>query len=322
MHAQNRAGRTKPSTFLNKKHVRQRFQVGVTLVELMVGIAIGLLIVAVALGALMISRTVSGTVSDVTGIQQQAAYAMRIIGQQIRQAGSLYLNPQPNPTEANASAAIIASSVVVFETTAGDISKGAQDSLLGSSPPLDYINPATSTLQGSNEPNKLAIGYRRYKEAVFGSDTPQTLLRNCLGGPSDEAKHDTQVKTLSVFQLNATNELLCAGNGEAPQPILRNVAQFQTRYLLQDNSKPGATEMQYVSATDVGDTNWGKVQAVEICLVLYGDEAIDLPANSTYKGCDGSDVTIPTTGTEARRIHMTFRNVYQLRSQGLLGTVL
>ncbi|MBS0291029.1 MAG: prepilin-type N-terminal cleavage/methylation domain-containing protein, partial [Proteobacteria bacterium] len=76
---------------------RSRFntagQRGVSLIELMVGVAIGLLVVAVAMGALMVSRGISGTVSDASSIQQQAAYAMRVVGLQMRQAGSLYLNP-------------------------------------------------------------------------------------------------------------------------------------------------------------------------------------------------------------------------------------
>ena len=319
----SRAATTIPA---RQKYRNQRSQRGVTLMELMVGIAIGLLIVAVALGALMISRSVSGTVSDASGIQQQAAYAMRVIGQQLRQAGSLYLNPQPNPAEAGVDAAdtkaIVAASVVVFEATAGDDSKSASDDLLSTSVPLDYINPATSTLLGSGSPDKLAVGYRRYKEAVYGSSTEQTLLRNCLGSPSDDAKNDAQVKILNVFELNDKNELQCTGNGTV-QPLVRNIASFQVRYLLQDNSVPGATKIQYVTADGVGAaTNWGKVQAVEVCLVLYGDEAIDLPAGSTYTGCDGSAVSIPTTGAEARRMHIAFRNVFQLRSQGLLGTVL
>jgi type IV pilus assembly protein PilW len=73
-------------------------QRGVTLIELLVGIAIGLLVVAVAMGALMVSRGVSGTVSDASSIQQQAAFAMRTIGLQLRQAGSLRLNLDPGTT--------------------------------------------------------------------------------------------------------------------------------------------------------------------------------------------------------------------------------
>ena len=72
-------------------------QRGATLLELMVGITIGLLTVAVALGALMVSRGVSGTVSEASQLQQQASYAFRVIGQQLRQAGSRQLDPETAP---------------------------------------------------------------------------------------------------------------------------------------------------------------------------------------------------------------------------------
>ena len=92
----------------NKKILRRRgvisaqFQQGVTLLEMLVGLIIGLLVVAVAMGALMVSRSVTGTVSDASGIQQQGSHILRVVGSQLRQAGSLYLNP--NPTAASSSA--------------------------------------------------------------------------------------------------------------------------------------------------------------------------------------------------------------------------
>ena len=81
----------------------------------MVGIAIGLLVVAVAMGALMASRGISGTVSEATSMQQQAAYAFRVIGQQIRQAGSLELNLNPSIALVPASGANPAMSPVAFD---------------------------------------------------------------------------------------------------------------------------------------------------------------------------------------------------------------
>ena len=60
------------------------------------------------------------------------------------------------------------------------------------------------------------------------------------------------------------------------------------------------------------------MQGVEVCLVLYGSEAVDMPSGSTYTDCDGSARDMSTlTGVRARRMHMVFRNVFQLRSQGL-----
>ena len=49
-----------------------------------------------------------------------------------------------------------------------------------------------------------------------------------------------------------------------------------------------------------------------------------MPAGSSYTDCDGTtqiDMTT-LTGARARRMHLTFRNVFQLRSQGLIGSVL
>lgn len=68
---------------------RQRRERGMTLLELLVGIAIGLLVIAAAIGTLAVSRGAAGTVSDVSQLQQQAAFALRVIGLQLRQAGAL-----------------------------------------------------------------------------------------------------------------------------------------------------------------------------------------------------------------------------------------
>lgn len=274
----------------------------------MVGIAIGLLVVAVAMGALMVSRGISGTVSDASGIQQQAGYAMRLFGQQLRQAGSMRLNLNPG-------AAITESpylAPVAFETKA----EAASNPLYSYSADIP-----TQAITGTASPVTLTIGFRRYTEPVFTSATEQSLARNCLGGPDDATSTDQRIE--SVFDFDAGNNVLrCSGNGAPAQPILQNVANFQVRYLLQDTtSTPGIPKISSVTAAGVA--NWAQVQAVEVCLVLYGSEAIDLPAGSNYVNCDGTAVDMSTlTGVRARRMHMAFRSVFQLRSQGLIGSVL
>lgn len=295
---------------LNKAPHAQR---GVTLIELMVGIAIGLLVVAVAMGALMVSRGVTGTVSDASGIQQQGAYAMRLFGQQLRQAGSLRLNRNPGTVVA----AELYLAPVAFETKAT------------SATPL-YSFDATKPEQiisGTAAPVTLVVGYRRYTEPTFISATDVSPSRNCLGGPADSSNHE---RLESTFWVSSKNELRCAGNPNPAlaspptdtdgQPVLQNVANFQVRYLVQNNTAGNPTLSQ-VDASGV--TNWAQVQAVEVCLVLYGAEAMDLPAGSNYTDCDGTAVDMSTlTGARARRMHVPFRNVFQLRSQGLIGTVL
>jgi type IV pilus assembly protein PilW len=280
---------------------RLKRQRGITLIELMVGLSIGLLVVAVAMGALIVSRGVSGSVSDASGIQQQAAYAMRVIGLQLRQGGSLYLNLNPY----NAVTENVLTAPVAFETTAAASGTG------------NSFDPVANTLLGASSPVTLTVGYRRYKEPVYTDATDQSLARNCLGGP---ANNSTDQRVESVFQLSG-NALTCSGNGAAAQPIVQNVAEFQVRYLWQDNTTPGDSKIQYVAAGAVD--NWSKVQAVEVCLVLYGVEPMDLPTGSTYTDCSGTAVDMTAlTGPRARRMHIAFRNVFQLRSQGLIGTVL
>lgn len=279
-------------------------QQGVTLVELLVGIAIGLLVVAVATGALMVSRGVSGTVSDASGIQQQAAYAMRVIGMQMRQAGSLYLNPNPTGIAAAASEPTYMQAVA-FETQA-----------TGAGLPF---NPATDTISAASD--TLTAGFRRYKDQVHGSVDEQSLIRNCLGGP-DNASPDMIVQSAFQF-VAASNELRCNGNGAGAQPIVQNVAEFQLRYLVQDNTVPGKATIKYTNTAPTTTLEWSQVQAVEVCMVLFGNESIDMPAGSNYKTCaDANQDMTALTGARAKRMHMRFRNVFQIRSQGLVGSAI
>ena len=278
---------------------RPRSQRGVTLIELMVGMVIGLLVVAAAMGTMMVSRGISGTVSDASNIQQQAAYAMRTIGLQLRQAGSLRLDL--NPT--GAADENIASAAVGFERQSGD------------------FDPAKNIVSGIDAPTgtefKLTTGYRNYKEALHGKTADESQVRDCLG----QEPSDTLIENNFVLK-TATNELHCGGFQTTAQPVVEKVANFQVRYLVQENPA-GDPQIKYATASAVGG-KWGQVQAVEVCLVLYGNEPIDLPAGSTYTDCDGTTKVDMTklTGERARRMHLTFRNVFQLRSQGLIGTVL
>lgn len=296
------------SAFKHRTKTCQRQQ-GVTLIELLVGLAIGLLVVAVATGSLMVSRSISGTVSDASAIQQQAAYAMRVMGQQMRQAGSLYLNPAP----VVGSVGTDPLTAVAFETdaTSGVGLSFSQD----------------STIKGDDAAKSLTTTYRRYKDAVYAAATPQSLVRNCLGGPDDDgATPNTDEAIENIFQLNGT-QLECGGNGAAAQAIIQNVGQFRATYLEQTLGAKGSL-IKPVAAGSV--TNWRAVQGVEVCLVLYGSEPIDMPANTTYTDCDGTtqvdmsnaaskDMNNQAIGAQrAKRMHMVFRNTFQLRSQGLI----
>jgi type IV pilus assembly protein PilW len=301
-----------------------RAQRGVTLIELLMGMTLGLLVVAVAVVALMVSRGVSGTVSDASNIQQQAAHALRVIGGQLRQAGSLYLAVLPPDTTASTNPI----AQVGFEIKAED-----PEGIFN----FDLEQPETLLFGkdgGESDPDTLIVGFRRYREPVFAappgaSATSATLARNCLGTPSDDKTDNDYQRIQSEFKVAVDKagvpQLQCVGNGAtptvAPQPIIENVANFQVRYLVQDVAVPDAPKLQYVNAGSV--TNWAAVQGVEVCLVLYGDERTDMPAGSTYTDCDGKPKDMTAAAVpQARRnhMHLVFRNVFQLRSMGVAAS--
>ena len=283
-------------------------QSGVTLIELMVGLAIGLLVVAVAMGALMVSRGISGTVSDASGIQQQGAYILRVVSQQLRQTGSLYLNPDP---AGGTSTDVL--SPVAFEIKADAVGSGNS-----------FVQEESLSGAGTS----VTTAFRRYQDNVFLADNATSttigtdfLARNCVGAPGNSST-DQRVESIFAFD-STTNELQCGGNGTAAQPIAQNVAQFQVTYMVQTTDAAGNTTVQYVKGSDMPaaatDPKWRRVQGVQVCLVLYGSEPVDMPAGSSYTDCAGTSVNMTTlTGERKNRMHLLFRNTYQLRSQGLL----
>ena len=263
----------------DKEQKQLKFQAGLTLIELMIGLAVGLLVVAVATVSLLGSRSVTGAVSDISGIQQQAAYVMRTFGTQLRQAGSLYLD------------------LGLDADGEGEITSATAFQLRGS----------TDTAIAENN-GSVTIRFTGYEEPTFANAGP--ISRNCLGAPgSIPAGTTTSIE--SIFTLNGT-DLRCND-----QPIAQNVAAFQVRYLLQGTDQDDPT-MLYTNSAGVAD--WNRVQGVEVCLVLFGTERIDLPEGASYTGCDGSTAVNITTLAAPRtnRMHYVFRNVFQLRSQGLI----
>ena len=268
-----------PARDKEQKHLK--FQAGLTLIELMIGLAVGLLVVAVATVSLLGSRSVTGAVSDISGIQQQAAYVMRTFGTQLRQAGSLYLD------------------LGLDADGEGEITSATAFQLRGS----------TDTAIAENN-GSVTIRFTGYEEPTFANAGP--ISRNCLGAPgSIPAGTTTSIE--SIFTLNGT-DLRCND-----QPIAQNVAAFQVRYLLQGTDQDDPT-MLYTAVSKLVKENWNQVQGVEVCLVLFGTERIDLPEGASYTGCDGSTAVNITTLAAPRtnRMHYVFRNVFQLRSQGLI----
>ena len=275
-----------------------RRQKGVTLIELMVGILLGLMVVAVATVALMSSRGVSGTISDASTMQQQASYAFSVIGRQIRQAGSVELNLNPNLSFSSSTDTFAALQPVAFDAPDPD----------GLRPPFDR---KLNTLSGTSAP-AFTVGYQNYMEKIKpqSSLVTESQLRDCLGQNPGKLNPATTPVLSSQFALNTNNELVCTGaGGGGTQAIIDNVTDLQIRYAVQSS---GTTSIQYV--TDPADIDeWNNVYAIEVCLELSSKEAVAGLDGATYKNCSGDDTSYDS------RLKMVFRSTYQLRSQGQAG---
>lgn len=264
-------------------------QAGVTLIELLVGLAIGLMTVAVALGALLVSRGVSGTVSEASQLQQQGTYALRVIGQQLRQAGSTRLNLG---IAVPAGQAFAATDAVAFERS---------------------FDRSTGML-GANTSHPLRVGYQNYTERTTAdAKNDQSLLRDCLG------RQPSATVIQSDFRLvresgAVSGELRCVGadGGTNEQTLIGNVADFQIRYLVQGMGADGAATVRRTDAAGVG-SDWGSVVGVHVCLELAGDERIDT-AGATYRPCGWVSGQAETAMGD--RMRLVFRNMFQLRTQG------
>ena len=260
-------------------------QRGATLLELLVGITIGLLTVAVAVGALVVSRGISGTVSEASQLQQQASFAFRVIGQQLRQAGSRQLDPV-TPPDVHAKFYAPNNVPVVFS---------------GIMPISGKDTPGATEFA-------LEVNYQNIKELTVLQPTDgEYQIRNCLQEKAEAASVPLPMVS-NKFKRNTTDgTLVCAGTGAA-QPIIQNVKDFTIQYLTQatDGTPSAAPTYQYVSATTAG-SGWLKVYAVQVCLELEGTERIDT-AGAKYIKCDGSEVD------RGNKLRMVFRNTYHIRN--------
>jgi type IV pilus assembly protein PilW len=240
----------------------------VSLIELLVGLTLGLMVVAAAIGTLIVSRTASGVVGDLSQLQQQGSYALRVIGIQMRQAGSVA--PVKDPI----------SLLYSFDDTF--IGFGGSSSVVTG---LDGTGISADTVSVSNQP--------------LDGD-PDTRPRDCLGEKASGARID------STFWVDGDAHELKCKSGAKNQALIGNVADFQVWYRV----LAAASTTRRMTAKQVDAAGlWSSVKSIEICLDLQGDEA-GQPEVGSYANCQGADA--PRGG----RLHLVFRNVFDLRTQG------
>ena len=256
---------------------------GATLIELLVGLTIGLLTISVGLGAIMVSRGVTTTVSDTTTLQQQASYAFRVIGQQLRQAGGRPLNAAADPRAA-----------ATFVQPPGV-------SLSSSQPIAGLDTPTASQFI-------ISLRYVNASESIYPSPPSSTpiegyLTRDCLGSNSGIASVPIVINEL---RKNGT-DLECSNSTGNVQPIISNLVDLRIRYLQQKlNLADKQPQFRYASAANLAP-KWHEVYGIEVCLELEGEQIIDT-VGASYTKCDG------TTATRGNKLRMVFKNIFHIRN--------
>jgi len=248
-------------------------QRGVSLIELLVGMTIGLLVITAALGTLLLFRGASTSVSDISQLQQQGSYALRVIGVQFRQAGSVELIQTLNLYSF--------SNVFVGFNGGPTVVAGA-----------DGIDGGPDQVSVSNQPSTVLA----------------TQRRDCLG-----TEVTTGTRMDSTFYVQ-DGQLYCKGMAKQAQPIIGNVADFQVTYRIKTDA---GTQAMTAAAVDEAKV-WASVSAIEVCLDLQGNERGNPQVGATYQTCQLQSDGTPKRVSRSGRIHFVYRNVFDLRTQGVI----
>ena len=165
-------------------------QAGMTLVELLVALTIGLFIIGAALMVFQSTSGIGQQISELTQIRQEGAHAFRVIGRQVREAGSV----EPDYIETNNS--------YRFETP----------TWVNGTPVSNWSPPVGTDF--------LSISQQLQSSAAY-----KALVRNCLGGEVTSTRRRSDFYLADGNLMCATGTA-----ASSRQPIISNVNAFKVRY--------------------------------------------------------------------------------------------
>jgi type IV pilus assembly protein PilW len=172
------------------------------------------------------------------------------------------------------------------------------------SPPASLYAPpsATSFVKADGTPDVAITG----SDGSAGSPDAITVsydtASDCLNAAAPGGR------AVNVFSINASNQLICLGNGSAAsQVMLDDVEDMQILY--GEDTDNDQTPNRYVPAGTAGLV-MGNVYAVHVCVLVRSDEDNLADKKQTYIDCKGASVTATD-----RRIRRTFSATYNLRNR-------
>jgi type IV pilus assembly protein PilW len=285
-----------------RQTISARFsQRGLSLIEFMVSLVIGLMTVAVAVSALTVTNQISGTVNHVAKMQRDASHAFQIIGLHLRRAGAARLSLAVGKNDAVDAIDPLDKVALYVDgySAANPPVIGTDNHTLTVRYPIydqKRLNPGTGTSVPENVTQVLPVVLDCQGNVVTNSTT---------GLPVPNAMAVNQYKLLG-------DKLVCMGTNSPDEvEIISNVSDFKVKYYVQEGAITLTPTIKVAdSATKVGGS-WDKVSAIEVCLDLMSEGPVKTE-EATYVDCENNDVKLND------RMHMVFRNMFQVRSQGLM----
>ncbi len=313
-------------------HQSQR-QSGRTLLELMISLVIGLIII----GALLIIYLSTGSAgrqsTSVSRMNEDAAISLSFLTSNLRMAGFSQPRVNASPAAATVDGKRLTSADRNF---VGAGIRGCDNGFANVSDAATLADLTCATVAGSSafairfegQTNGLLPELRN--TLLVGTNATDCLAQgvaantaSSLTGSSNFALVESRY-FVRVSPSSGTNELFCAGNGNAfkpPQPLVQFVDELRVRYGVAASA--GDREVStYLTAAGVDalggtvDDNWARVISVDVCIVMRS-EGRDEAGSGNYLNCD--NVSTASAGGFLRR---SYRTLVTLRNQSTFARTL
>lgn len=324
-----------PRTTLRKS------QQGFSLIELLIALAINLVIVSAAAYLYLGTSDAKRALDQQQTLNENGQYALDIIGKDITNAGFYPAVRNSNPSINSTTAAIKGS----FKNPVPTVT-AYKSGIFGCSGQKFDLNTKACVSHASSSVTADAVVINYFTNDTMGTDIGQQFdcARNGVSGASSNTGRASvtagQVPIVPLFISNSytlitttfsienqiinTQSLTCGGNGNTTyQPSIAGIESLQFRYgvfIDSDTLQPSrfylASEMAALSNVAVNGVDkdaWGRVVAVEVCLVaralLQTKTTSSTGTVTPYTNCSGTAVT-PTD----RSIRRVYRKVFALRN--------
>ncbi len=304
----------KPSQ--GQAHCRPTQSRGMSLIELMISMVIGLVIIGGLLAVYSNSTGTTATAKSQSEMNEEAQYVLRILANQIQQAGYNPINR--GRTTLNP----LIGGFPVFACTSGF------------SNATTAANASALTCSGTGTSAGLAITYEADTKNTrpTAGGVPTNCLGNGLVQQTDARSGETYYVAENRYYVK-NNALYCAGTETTiqEQPLADNVESIQVTLGTAHPTNGTKFVAGYLTPTEVGpasgvvttgvDANlvaltpeqrWGKVVSVRICIIMRSEKEI-LQESAAYYGCDSSAAS--TTSTSDKYLRRAYVRTIAIRNR-------